>query len=751
MKPLAVISIAVLLLTVMQPTAAQQRNLIPWVNPLIGSVGEGHVFPGASLPYGMVKLGPDCGELTSNSGYTASDKIKGFSHIHVSGTGGGPKYGNILVQGLTGKLDPENYGSKRSSEEATPGYYRVRLTDYEIKAEMTVTEHVGYLRFQFPEAPDAKILIDCGSFLRSSYKTETQSLVASEIHIVSRNEMKGYTRLQGGWNMGGPYTVYFYAMFDTPSDVFGTWESGSVTEFGRDAGGKNKASGAYFQYKTEQDEWIEVKVGISFISEQKAKLNLMTETSGWNFSQIKMEAEQLWNEKLNKIIVEGGSEAEYITFYSALYRTMLMPVDRTGENPLWESQEPYFDDFYAIWDTYRTTNPLLTIIQAREQSNMIRALLDIYRHEGYMPDARSGNYNGRTQGGSNCDVLITDAFVKGLDSINYELALEAMLKNATTTPRNHEKEGRGGIEEYIKLGYVPVDTPRAGTRTLEYAYNDYCIGVLAQKTGKTELAEAYFKRANNWQNLWKPIQSEGITGFIMPKKKDGNWAENYKETDWDTKKEVPFTPLSAGSWNSFFYESNSWEYSLYAPHDMAKLIERCGGKEAFTARLDTLFNKGNHNIGNEPGFLIPCLYNYAARADRTCERVFALVDKHFRPTPDGLPGNDDAGAMSAWYIFHAMGFFPVAGQDVYLITTPVFKRTVIDMGNGKTFEILADGLTKDHFYVQAALLNDREYYKSWFTHSDLKKGGTLILEMDDEPSEIWGVDDLPPSSPNQFH
>ena len=717
-----------------------QSNLTQFVDPFIGTENGGNVFLGAAVPFGMVKLGPDCGNNDNNSGYYRNQDINGFSHTHVSGTGGGAKYGNILLMPTTGNLQISQTASPRMDEIAQAGYYSALLTRYQVKAELTATHSVGFHRYTFPEGSSKHILLDAGHFLEFGKDWgESQEFVGSEVRITSKREIEGYSRIRGGWNKGGAYTVYFYAVFDQPSTETGTWENAKLQKGVQFTADKGEKTGAYLTFSEGTGKTVQVKVGISFISVGKAKLNVEAEIPGWDFDMVRKQADKSWNGQLEKIKVDGGGEDYKKMLYTALYHSMLMPTKRTGENPLWKSGEPYYDDLYAIWDTYRTTHPLLTIISPEIQVDMVRSMVDIYRQEGYMPDARSGNITGRTQGGSNSDIVIADAFVKGLKGIDYETALQAMIKNAEVPPGgNEQKEGRGGIPDYNSLGYVSTDYERAGTRTVEYAACDYAIATVAKGLGKIDLYDKYIKRSSNWKNLWRPVASFGAKGFIWPRKKDGTWDEH-------------FNVLQTGSWNDFFYESQSWELSLYVPHDVSGLIKMSGGPKAFESRLDSFFIKSKpnvqgwmdfYNVNNEPGFLTPMLYHYIGKPEKSNAQIRQIIAKYFSPSRDGLPGNDDSGAMSSWLALQLMGFYPVAGQDLYLITAPYFKQIIVSIGNGKRFTIIARNLNTKNKFVQSAKLNGQTMDRSWFTHAEIINGGTLELNMGERPSG-WGIANLP--------
>jgi len=733
-------------LNAMKMTCTKNKDLRKhnweYVKPELGAQGEGHVFPGVSVPFGMVKLGADCRNMDDNSGWSNDGNIHGFSHVHVSGTGGGPKYGNILFQPTTGDFNLYDYSSPRSNEKFALGLYEVFLNKYNVNVRLTTSARAGFHEYTFPHATTAKILIDAGSCLTSH--VETQELMASGVKVISDTEVEGYSTVKGGWNMGGPYTVYFYAKADTPSEGFATWKGTTYYKDNKiDAVGKEKA-GAYLRFNTVGRQTVKIKVGISFISTQKAKENI-GELTSWDFDENRNAAIAKWEEVLNTVNVEG-TENDKIIFYSALHHAFLQPSDRTGENPAWTSTEPYFDDYFAIWDTFRATHPLFALLKPSRQADMVRSLIDIYEHEGYMPDARSGNCNGRVQGGSNCDVVIADAFVKNLKGIDYEKGLAAMIKNAEVEPIDARQEGRGGLSDYNNKGYITTAYERPGTRTFEYANCDFGIATVAKGLGKKDVYEKYLSRSHNWKNLWNnDIESLGFRGFLWPRKPNGDWVSQNE-----------YEVFRGDCWEGIIYESYPWEMSFYVPHDMDGLIRQCGGKETFIKRLDTYFTYGdkfdqNHHIGlfqvsNEPGFLVPSLYNYVNRPDKTAAIVRRVLDTKYSTLPWGLPGNDDSGSMSAWYAFHAMGFFPVAGQDVYLISSPIFTKSVIKLEDGKTFEVTAPKTSKENIYVQSVKLNGKPLNRCWLKHDEIVKGGKLEFVMGSKPSSWAFKGERVPSS-----
>lgn len=705
-----------------------------YVDPFIGVDWGGNTFVGSTIPFGMVKVGPDIETFDgrrSGFGYWSNGVILGFSHLHLSGAQG--KYGNILVAPVTGDLKTDDIKSSRTEEVAKAGYYAVTLTRYQVRAELTSSRRVGFHRYTFAKSEDAHITVNLAAALDLGPGSESQNFLGAEAHVLSDHEVQGVARFRGGWNKGGEYRVFFDLLMDTRAEKVRTWTGNTlITE--RDAiVMEDRPIGVTFDFHTHPQQRVQVKVGISFISADQARRNIKEEIPGWSFDSVHQANIAQWNTELAKLHLTGETDAQRRMLYTAMYHVMMMPVDRTGENPGWSSNEPYYDDYYAIWDTYRTSSPWLTLIAPNRQRDIIRSLIDIYRHTGYMPDARSGNDNGRTQGGSNANVVVADAYMKGLKGIDYATAFEAMLHDVYAPPQNAQKEGRGGLADYNKLGYITDSDERAGSRTVEYAYDDFAIAEVACGLGKTEEAERALKRAHNFEHLWDPNMTEfGFKGFLRPRKPDGSWAPPYL--------------VVRGTWPDFMYEGDIWTYSLYAPQDMRRLIEMAGGSKQFNARLDFIFSRGHFDISNEPGFLMPLLYNYSGRPDKSADIVHLLLEKAFTDTRAGIPGNDDSGAMSSWLLFQSLGIFPVAGQDIYLISSPSVPDASLDLGNGRHLHIITNGFDPSGLnrYVQSATLDGKNLPTSWFRHSQIKNGATLVLTMGSSPSR-WGTVIPPPS------
>ena len=668
------------------------------VDPKIGMEGVGRTFPGPSMPFGMCKPGPDCG-VSPNAGWAKMpEMVTGFSQTHVSGTGGGQKYGNILIQ-------PGVEPQKRVNEEIALGYYATTFENG-IRTEITTSERCAFYRIHYPK--DALLLIDVTHYLGKDSvpdKREKQQFVGADIEIINNHEVRGFSRIRGGWNNGDAYTVYFCLQSDKPFEQKGK----DIVAFA--------------------DTLVNIKVGISYVSEQQAKRNIPANDFDGQLNKVR----ERWEQQLSKIQIKG-TDRDKRMFYTALYHTMLMPVEKTGENPKW-TESPYYDDYYAIWDTYRTSTPLITLLDEQREADIVNALLNIYKREGYMPDARSGDCNGRTQGGSNAEVVIADAFVKGLKGIDYNLALQAMLKDAEVDPgADHEKHGRGGLKEYTELGYIPYGIDRAGNRTIEYAYNDYCIALVAKGLGRTDIYEQYLKQSKNWKNLWRSdYEWDGVKGYIMPKDAQGRWLDS---VPWGHSKvyhpQIPYTPITKVApwylpwWSTFFYEALSAEYSLSIPHDVPGLIEACGGAETFRKRLDMFFDRKRYNVGNEPSFLTPCLYHWIGRPDLSSERVREIVTSNYTDQPDGLPGNDDSGAMSSWLAFHMMGLYPNAGQSYYLLHAPLIPEWTLQLCNGKTLRGIVKG-KGTHF--EKVTLNGKVLDDARLEHADLMEGGELMFHV----------------------
>lgn len=694
------------------------------VNPFIGvEDGGGAAFVGTCLPFSMVRLGPDTPPPQNTSGYVNKAPIDGFSHTHVSGTGGPGKYGNIMVIPETGKLTIENYSSEKSSEDAQPGYYAVYLNRWKTKAELTSTERVGVHRYTF-EADSAYILFDLSRAINVIEFAPGYSIYSSGL-ISSKNTLEGYGVYSGGWGPDVPYTVYFAAEFDQPFNSFGFWRNGQIN-VGQKSG-SGDSLGIFLKFNLNSLHQVNLKVGISFLSLEKAKENLQ-EFSGFTFEQVRQRADSIWENALDKIEIEGGSKEQQVLFYTNLYHSLLMPTDVTGENPRWRSDQPAYWDYFALWDTFRTLHPLLTLIQPERQVGMINSLIDVYDHTGWMPECWTSGVHGFVQGGTSCDVVIADAAVRNLAGIDYEKAYTAIKKNSdipSDTPLEYGRDSK----EYLTIGYSSSDKLCGSSKTLEYAYNDFCVAQVAKVLGKEDDYQKYINRSMNGYNLFMPD-----TKFFWAKNPDGTWVDGFSsdfriEEWWE---------------GPYFYEGLPWHYATYVPHDIGGLIKRHGGNEKFVSFLDQMFDGGYYTQDNQPDIMTSYLYVYTGRPDKTSERVRHIMNKDYSVSPAGLPGQDDAGCMSSWYVFSSMGFYPNAGQDFYFIGSPVFSKITIHLDKYKLFTIRAEDNSAENKYIQSAVLNDKEWNKAWFQYRDIINGAELVLKMGPVPSD-WGRNNPPPS------
>ena len=739
------------------------------IDPMLGADKGGNVFVGPTLPFGMAKPGPDYGDNEGNAGWKVDGNLNGFSQLHVSGTGGGPKYGNILVQPMMGKADPARSSAPREEEHAEVGYYSVRLGGSGIRAEVSTARRTPIYRFTYPSTGERTLLVDVGHLLMRRHESphrypESQVVYSTDVQILSPTEIAGMQASVMGWNIQTePMKVYFYLLTDTPAVSSGVWEDGKDVQSGAKTASYRMpftmstlpkppapivSTGAYLTFAAGEKPLL-VKIGISFISINQAKQNALTEISNFDFDGTRDAVEKAWEEALAPVRIEGGTTGERQQFATGLYHSMLMPVDRTGENPLWQSTAPYYDDFYCIWDTFRSSTPLLTLLQPARVTAFLQSLLEIQDHDHFFLDGRSGNFSGRTQGGSNAEMMFADAFVKHLPGLDWPRVYRAMVHDADTESSDPIRFGRGDMEEWKRLGYLSIEhsdpaggPDRPGSRSMEYAANDYAVAVLAHGLSHKLDAKKFATRAENWKKLWDAdavdhTDQGDVKGFIWMRHDDGRWKEN-------------FNAYLVGTWyQDNFYEASTWTYSLYVPQDVRSLIQTAGGASDFKKRLDIFFSPSSpmryrYDVGNEPGFITPYLYNWIGDQSGTARNIRAILPASYHTGPAGLPGNDDSGAMGSFLVFNQLGFFPVAAQNVYLIGSPTFPKSSIRLGNGKTFSVIAENSSPMNIYIEKATWNGKPYRRSWFTHDQLMNGGELTLTMSDKPSH-WDTGAAPPS------
>ncbi|OQD79762.1 hypothetical protein PENANT_c044G02851 [Penicillium antarcticum] len=756
--------------------ATDNFDILKYVDPLIGTANGGHVFAGATLPFGMAKAVADTsGE--NQAGFAYDTKVvTGFSHMHDSGTGGSPSMGNFPIfpqpncpgddiNQCKWQQSDRAVAWNRSSPDAHPGYFSISLANG-VHAEMTTTNRSALYRFKFintsSEPLSPVILVD----LMDLPQTRTKGAA----HVDrSTGRLSGSGSFSPSFGIGS-YDSYFCVDFKGAElrDT-GSWSKNGVN-FSRPSLSlgaslsSTVSAGTFARFHSPKDDTILARVGVSFISAAQACSNAEREQPDFDFEGTLTAAEAAWREKLEVISVdaEGVSSELQEVFWSGAYRTMISPQDYTGENPLWKSDEPYYDSYYCIWDSFRSIHPLLTLVDPLSQSLMLRSLIDIYRHEGYLPDCRMSLCKGNTQGGSNADVLMADAYLKKVEGIDWDTAYEAVVKDAEVEPANWDVEGRGGLHSWKNLGYIPfqdIDPYGKGThtrsvsRTVEYAYNDFCIAEMAMGMGHHADYEKYTMRAGNWVHVFKPDQTSsikgadtGFTGFLQPRYPNGTWA--YQDPIFCSPL-LNFTSCYLNPDGHETYEGSAWMYTFYAPHDMGSLIKTLGGAHSFTSRLRYLHDSGLLYLGDEQAFLPVYQYHYAGRPGLSANQSHSYIPSQFNTTVAGIAGNDDSGAMGSFVVLSMLGLWPVAGQDVYLITPPYFKQvSVRNPVTNKTATIRSINFDPSYksIYIQSAKWNDKPWTKNWITHDFFADGGVLELELGPNESE-WGthIEDLPPS------
>ncbi|TVY82891.1 putative secreted glycosidase [Lachnellula suecica] len=748
--------------------SAQSADLSQYVLTTAGAFNGGNTFPGVSLPFAMVKLGPDV--FTGHDSYSGDDlagNFTGFSMMHESGTGGAPKYGVVSQMPVVGNVS--NPLANLSDTRAQPdtnnvGYYKASLAS-KIVVELSSTSRAGVYQYSFPPGTQANVVVDVSHIL-PSYRGQglSQQYLGGNI-TVSETQYEGYGDYNNGWNRAPDWRIYFCGYFDSSATVktfIGQTNTGSAVAQYSSANSATSTAriGAVFSFT---ETMITSRVGISFISTAQACNNVDTQIpSGTTLSTVTSNAKKTWNDEvLSKVITTESNPSNLQLLYSSMYHMHLLPSNRTGENPLWESSEPYYDDTFTTWDLFRCTFSLLQIFQPSMYEEYIRSLIDIFRFEGYMPDARSSNFNGVTQGGSNSDNVLADAYAKGVrGAVNWTTAYEAMVKNAEVTPVNNNdprdlssstKEGRGALPDWLQYGYITPKYGRAVTRAVEYSVNDFSLYQVATGLGKTADAAKYVKRSRNWRNHWNLAATAlNFTGFLVPRSTAGFIAQN---------------PLGCGScyWGDAYYEALPWEYSFNAHHDINTLIALSGGPTTFTSRLETTFAPGLNptsrsaafnntifNPGNEPSFTTPYLYNFVGRQDLSVKQSRNVAKSYYSPTPSGLPGNSDAGAMESWLLWNMVGLYPIVGQTTFLIGSPWFANTTISLAAGKSLTMTTTGGSNSSFYVQSLKVNGRTWTQSWLTWNDIfANGGTMDFALGSYPKN-WTSGKPPPSPASEF-
>jgi predicted alpha-1,2-mannosidase len=733
------------------------------VDPFIGTGGEGHTFPGAVVPFGMVQLSPDTRIQPRKdaygwaAGYRHDDStIVGFSHTHFSGTGHSD-LGDVLLMPIAGEVrlergDADKPGSgytsrfRHDDERAEPGYYAVTLDDYGVRAELTATARVGVHRYSFPKGKPAHVLVD----LRTSMYDYPGKVSWSRLRLQPDGTVTGFRETRG-WAPGRQ--LYFAMRFSRPVQGHGFHDTEQDVPYkGFPPPGENDPAQraqiegrqlvGTFDFDNASREPLLVKVSISPVSEAGAIANLDAEMPGWDFDAVRAGAKAQWAKALGAVDIDAP-EPMRRSFYTALYHAFMGPslfMDSDGryrgpDNAVHEAKGFTNYSTFSLWDTYRALHPLLTLVQPEQRSNdVVNSLLASRRESPYgiLPVWAFHGLETWCMIGYHAVPVIADAYMKGIRGYDTDEALDAMVASASYGPYD-------GIAQYMELGYVPIDEEgEAASKTLEYAFDDWTIARMAGAMGRKDIAGAFEKRAANWKHAFDPK-----TGYMRARKRDGSFRE-------------PFDPDASG-YGSDYTEGNAWQYSWYVPQDVAGLAAAHGGTDKLLDRLDGVFDAkvdpkvfehmeditgliGWYAHGNEPSHHVAYLYAYAGQPWRTQARLKQIMDTQYKPTPDGLAGNDDLGQMSAWYVFTALGFYPVApGSNEYIIGRPFLPRASLNLPNGKRFTVVADGLDDAHTYIGSATLDGKPLDRAFLRHDEIMAGGELRFTMQAEPNRDWGT------------
>lgn len=715
--------IALILVVLFSACQTKEKKLVEWINPFIGTGGHGHTYPGATSPFGMVQLSPDtrldgwdgCG------GYHYSDSIiYGFSHTHLSGTGVSD-YADVLLMPKSRKITFHNgsdgkagYRSSFShqNESAQAGYYQVYLSDEKVNVELTATSRVGFHNYHFEQGDTAKLIIDL---------KHRDKLIDAKLEVVDSVTLRGF-RYSSQW--AEEQRVHFYMRFSTPFKNI---------QFHTDS----LIAGVSFGVQKN----LKVKVALSAVDMEGAQKNMEAEIPDWDFDKTRKLVQSNWEKELGKIKVYGRSDEKKTIFYTALYHSLLNPnlyIDVDGRylgmdmNIHKDTTDNHYTVF-SLWDTFRATHPLFTLIDQKRTNSFIRTLLRQYKQGGKLPIWElAANYTNCMIGYHAIPVIV-DAYMKGIKDYDTNLAMDAMVYSAYLDSE--------GLEFYKNNGFIAAsDEPESVSKTLEYSYDDWCIAIMSDSLNKLDTANIFYSRSQNYKNLFDPT-----TGFFRAKI-NNSW----------------FGPFVPDEVNYNYTEANAWQYSMFVLHDIEGHIELMGGKEKYAAHLDSLFSAdsrtsgrkqaditgliGQYAHGNEPSHHMAYLYNYVNQPWKTQARVRQIMEEQYQNSPDGLSGNEDCGQMSSWYVLSAMGIYSVTpGLDYYTIGTPLFDHINLKLENGKTFVIKAQKLSSINKYIQSVTLNGMPYNKTYIKHSDIMRGGELIFEMGYKEKQ-WGLEASPRST-----
>lgn len=710
----------------------ENQDLTKYVNPFIGTDGPGNTYPGAATPFGMVQLSPDIGieGWDRIAGYFYQDSIiTGFSHMHLTGTGAGDLY-DILVMPTNSRFNKRIDANNRKpyskfnhqNEIATAGYYSVDLQSYGIKAELTATPRVGIQKYTFPADNNTKIHLDLGYKLNWDNPTETC------ISVVDSTTIEGY-RHSTGW--AKDQRVYFVMKLSKPFVSYKLYEQDSLTK----TIAHSTKTNIVLNYNTTENEQLVIKTALSSTSISGAYKNMEAEAQHFDFEQYKTNAQTLWQKELSKVQIKSHNEDEKTIFYTMLYQSMLAPnlhsdVDGSykgadGNTQTTTNFERY--DTFSLWDTFRAAHPLYTILHTKKTKDFIASLLAHYNETGTLPVWSMQGNETNMMIGYHAVPVIVDAYFKGIE-MDAELAYKTCKESAIKDNRE--------IDLYKKFNYVPYDLDTSGenwsvSKTLEYAYDDWCIAMFAKDLGKTYEYQYFLKRSENWRMLF-----DEKTTFFRPKNAKNQFIKNFNPKE--------YTP--------YFCESNAWQYRWFVPQDIPQLMQAMGGIKPFEIKLDSMFTFastkdeklpifstgmiGQYVHGNEPSHHVAYLYNYTEKPSKTQDYVQKIIRSQYKNQPNGHCGNEDCGQMSSWYLLSAMGFYPVnPAQGTFILGVPAFKEIILSLENGKKFTIQARNLSEKNSYIKDLYLNNKPLNRLYITYNEIINGGTLIFDMTDKPQD----------------
>ena len=730
MKKASVVLLALVLVSACTcPFKCSEKDLTQYVNPFIGGADNGHTFPGACAPFGLIQASPDTGNCTWQycSGYMFLDeKIWGFSQTHLNGTGC-PDLGDVQLQPFTGAIERENFHSayKKETQKAKPGYYAVTLEDFGVDVELTASPRVAFHKYTYKNPSPARLLVDLQYGIVSGKDTLRNRVLASDVSLEDKYTISGHNHAR----MWVTRHYYYVVKFDKPYTA--------IKQLPAQEG--EKAPRYVLDFDLKPGETLQVKVALSTVSVDGAKKNLAAELPHWDFAQVRAQTKTAWNELLARAEIEGTQEQKE-NFYTAMYHLFIQPnniadVDgqyRGADDKVKFAKNGAHYSTLSLWDTFRAAHPLYTILAPERVDGFVNSMLAQHQEQGYLPIWALWGQETHCMIGNHAIPVIVDAYLKGFRGFDAAAAYDSIKTSLTV---NHEKSD---WDVYDKYGYLPFDVIKreAVSRTLEYAFDDYCAAKLATALGKTEDAAFFTDRSTRYRNLFDPE-----TKFMRGKDAAGKWRVNFN----------PAALAHNESFGGDFTEGNSWQYTWHVLHDPQGLIDLMGGKAPFFEKLDTLFKlpskmEGQGNVldvtgligqyahGNEPSHHITYFFNHVGQPWRTQELIREIFDTQYKNKPDGLCGNDDCGQMSAWYIFSAMGFYPFNPcNDGYVFGAPQIEKITLRLPQGKTFTVEAKGLSKENKYVQAITLNGKPFPGMKIAHADIMKGGTLVYQMGSAP------------------